>query len=330
MSYGQKTLNDLLGNSSVRISAGGCFLVAFANLLERFSEAVDPLTLNQLFLQRGAYFPNPTDIDPITKQGRLGWLGYTSITKYDNSIVITDKGVGRPKSNNSIVKFTWGGPQGNAYTHFCLVADAAKGLIVDSWDGLVKSWDQYGGPDEYATYADMTPHAVAQPVVPIPTSRGYNGNEITVLAGDGLSVLAEAAGFPDAGSTSRWVAIAALNGSGDWNAFNNSLRAGQRIIVGSPNAAAAPVAVTPPADAGEIIYAVRGDGLELIGKRAGFADFNTHARYADIAKLNGSDDWRAFNAALTVGQAVRVRAAAPVATPAPAPAPTPPDRKSVV
>ncbi len=54
---------------------------------------------------------------------------------------------------------------------------------------------------------------------------------VTVKAGWGLSNIAQAAGFKDAGSPDRWVAIAKLNGSKDWKDFNKKLKPGQKVMV---------------------------------------------------------------------------------------------------
>lgn len=62
----------------------------------------------------------------------------------------------------------------------------------------------------------------------VPTS---SAQYVTVQAGWGLSSVAQAAGYSDAGSEARWAAIAALNGSGNWQAYNASLKAGQSVRV---------------------------------------------------------------------------------------------------
>lgn len=62
----------------------------------------------------------------------------------------------------------------------------------------------------------------------VPTS---SAQYVTVAAGWGLSSVAQAAGFSDAGTEGRWAAIAALNGSNNWRVFNASLKAGQSVRV---------------------------------------------------------------------------------------------------
>jgi hypothetical protein len=54
---------------------------------------------------------------------------------------------------------------------------------------------------------------------------------VTVQRGWGLSNVARAAGFKDYGSEARWAAIAKLNGSGNWRAYNNSLKPNQKVRV---------------------------------------------------------------------------------------------------
>lgn len=54
---------------------------------------------------------------------------------------------------------------------------------------------------------------------------------ITVQKGWGLSNIATAAGYADAGSPSRWAAIAALNGTENWEEFNAHLQPGQVVRV---------------------------------------------------------------------------------------------------
>ena len=54
---------------------------------------------------------------------------------------------------------------------------------------------------------------------------------ITVQKGDGLSNIAKRAGYKDFGSASRWLAIAKLNGSSNWQTFNKNLKPGQKVKV---------------------------------------------------------------------------------------------------
>lgn len=300
MAYAQNKYNELMGiNGKYRISQIGCFLTSFSNLLERFGRPVSPLDLNARFRDAGIY----VDIDDGVRDD----LAWTSVTQFDSNVVLTRRGTGTPPSNNCIVKFTGIGTFG---THFCLVADLNQGLIIDSWDGQVKHWNAYGGPKEWAEYKDNTPASVPQQVNPVPTSPEYDGNSITVLPGQGLSHLAQTAGFGDFGNESRWSAIAALNGSGDWRSFNDSLKPGQRIVVGQPDR---------PREIPEFVTVQRGFGLANVAQVAGYPDWDTQGRWADIARLNGSGDWNAFNNGLITGQVLRVKPE----TVAPAPVPTP-------
>lgn len=50
-----------------------------------------------------------------------------------------------------------------------------------------------------------------------------------------------------------------------------------------------------------------GEGLAALAKRTGYADYNKESRWAAIAKLNKSGDWRTYNASLKPGQRVRVK-----------------------
>lgn len=87
----------------------------------------------------------------------------------------------------------------------------------------------------------------------------------------------------------------------------------------------APVApVAAPANNDKFVTVQSGWGLDRIAQAAGFGDHGTPARWANIAQLNGSGDWGAFNRSLHAGQQVRVRPDDPAPTPPPAPvAPTP-------
>lgn len=125
---------------------------------------------------------------------------------------------------------------------------AAGNYSVFNQDGgMVNVTANAGQPGAWINPADN--------VAPVATSSAsapdYDGNSITVQAGWGLSNAAQAAGYPDYNSPIRWAAIAALNGSSDWQTFNTSLKAGMRIVVGSyttPVAPATPApAPTPPA-----------------------------------------------------------------------------------
>lgn len=309
MAYGQKNYNEYVGNSKYRIAQIGCFLVSFSNLLQRFGNDTDPLRLNREFTNRGAYLADASD------GGVRDLLSWWSVASYDNSIVVTATGKGVPPHNDCIVGFNYGA----GLTHFSLVADKNAGTIVDSFDGKVKSWNIYGGPKTWAAYKDNTPNIQPVSIAPVPTSANYVGGEVTVLPGWGIANAAKAAGWPDWDTETRWNAIAQLNGHANRNDFR--LFAGMRIKVGSPQAAAP----APVQQAADTVVVQKGWGLSKVAQAAGFADYDTAARWAIIASLNGSSNWGDFNKRLAVGQVVRVREAAPVAVPTPAPvaAPTP-------
>lgn len=176
MAYAQTNYSQLQGKTvnGVRpkypISAIGCFITSFCNLEERFGRKIDPGTMDNELARTNLYI----DVD----DGVYDDVGWDTICKYDPNLSIIKIGKGTPSDTNSIVKFSYKSTRtGNFTTHFCLVADAAKGLIIDSWDGQVKSWSAYGGPVAYATYAKKT----AQPVTPVGDSM-FNTREEVIEA----------------------------------------------------------------------------------------------------------------------------------------------------
>lgn len=135
----------------------GCFITSFANIMERFGVKVSPLGINTLLVSKGLYI----DVDDGVRDD-VGWT--TIISLYPKNIRLEAIGNGKPTSNNSIVKFSYKSPVTRKFTtHFCLVADAKAGTIIDSWDGKVKSWTVYGSPVSYATYSKL---ASAVPIAP--------------------------------------------------------------------------------------------------------------------------------------------------------------------
>lgn len=328
MAYGQKNYNELQGiNGKYTIRQIGCFLTAFCNLLERYGRGISPLELNAIFRDRGIYL----DLG----DGRHS-LAYNSITRYDPNVVCTGTHSGsKVPHNDCIVKFRYTSGNGQFNTHFALVADASKGIILDSYDGVLKHWNVYGGPIAYYAYRDSKPKP--QPVQP-PVA-GYDGDTITILPGWGLSHAAKEAGYSDWREESRWVAIAAANGSNNWRAFNSSLKVGQRIRVGKAIpvvAAPAPVPVPAPAPQPDIVNVTvkPGWGITHVLKAAGYAkeNYENVAEWDRVANLNGS----ATHLRLTAGQVVKVYrqplalqqpvvvpAPAPVSAPAPVPAEVP-------
>jgi len=162
MAYAQINYTEELGNGKYTIKEVGCFLTAFCNLLsEDFGEDVAPDTLNDFFKAHGTYVKDP--------DGALEDLAWGSVSAYDGNVHVSGSGNGAPPSTPAIVKFVYKSVQtGLQTTHFCRVADASQGLITDSWDGKVKSWNVYGGPVAYATYTKSVPQPVP-PVQPIST-----------------------------------------------------------------------------------------------------------------------------------------------------------------
>lgn len=124
----------------------GCFITAFCNILSnRFVHDVTPIDVNNVFTSKGYYI----DIDDGVKDD----VGWSHITYIDSGVVVARTGSGVPPSNNCIIKVLYRSPNtGNMITHFSAVADITKGLIWDSWDGVTKSWNVYGGPVEWAEY----------------------------------------------------------------------------------------------------------------------------------------------------------------------------------
>lgn len=118
----------------------GCFITSFCNLVERYGQVVDPPMVNQALVDRNAYI----DVDDGVRDD----VAWDTVSVINGNVSVARTGVGSPPNNNCIVKFVYDGGK----THFCLVADASRGLILDSWDGQVKSWSLYGGPKAWAEY----------------------------------------------------------------------------------------------------------------------------------------------------------------------------------
>lgn len=311
MAYGQKNYNELQGiNGKYRINQIGCFVTSFCNLLDRFGRGVgDPIQMNRILRDNGIYL----DVD----DGIRDDLAYGSVTRVNGNIVVSGTGSGVPPHNNCIVKFTGVGTFG---THFCLVADVAKGLIVDSWDGVVKSWNVYGGPKQWAAYEDRTPAPQPAPTPSAPV------DTVVVQAGWGISHVAKAAGYADYGSEDRWNYLARLNGHADRSTFR--LFANQVVKVrGDAPAPQAPQPAPQPAPAPQQPEVVNitvqaGWGITHVLKAAGYSkeQWDNVAEWDRVAALNGS----ATHLRLKPNQVVKVyRNPLPIAAPAPAPVPEP-------
>lgn len=186
MAYAQKDYPQIQGiNGKYPISSIGCFITSFCNLEARFGVNVDPPTINNYFINNDIYI----DVD----DGIRDDVGFGTISTFDHNTVVTGTGSGVPPTANSIVKFVYSGGK----THFCLVDDVNRGTIVDSWDGVIKSWNVYGGPVEWASYASSKP-------VPI---QGYTMPPITQAE---LAVQTQAYFFrdPNADEIKRYVGVA--------------------------------------------------------------------------------------------------------------------------
>lgn len=147
--YAQTNYQQKQGiNGKYTIAQIGCFITAFSNLAERLNgSSGDPVWVNRRLVELNAYI----DVD----DGIRDDVGFGTYSVIDPTVAVVSQGLGSPRSNNSIVKFVYNGGQ----THFSLVADAAKGTIIDSWDGKIKPWSIYGGPKQWATYKKISAQA---------------------------------------------------------------------------------------------------------------------------------------------------------------------------
>lgn len=140
MSYGQKNYPELLGESEYTIAQAGSFLTAVANLLTKFDFEMQPDALNFMLVNDG-----------IDASKGLTW----GIVSYFLPVVALEStGQGAPDSDASIVELHYNNPVTNeTIVAYCAVESAADGTIIDSFDGTVKSWDVYGGPVSFASFA---------------------------------------------------------------------------------------------------------------------------------------------------------------------------------
>jgi hypothetical protein len=180
MSYAQTNYSKKMGTGPYSIAEIGCFLTSFCNLLtERFGQDVDPPSLDQWFIDNNKFI---FDRDDRAYED----LGWGSVSQFNPRVHVTGTGgPGFPPSNNAIVKFLYTSHRTGALTtHFCLVADAAAGTIIDSWDGQVKhvSSTWYGNPVGWATYAIDEPPVIApvQPEAPQPAAQVAEAPAFTV------------------------------------------------------------------------------------------------------------------------------------------------------
>lgn len=164
MSYSQNSFKQRLGTGPYTIAEAGCFLVSFANILERFGIGINPLDLNNYFIQHNKY----VDVDGDNTLDDLAW---GTISAYDGRVTcVATGGAGWPNSNDSIVKFSYKSPRtGRPTIHFALVVDYTRGIILDPWDGTVKA-SPYGAPVAWAKYEFRAAQVVSPPPpVNVPT-----------------------------------------------------------------------------------------------------------------------------------------------------------------
>lgn len=144
MLYAQKDFSQKLGNSDNTIAESGALLVAFSNLLRRFGFSADPAKLDQGLRDHG-----------IDSSKGMSW-GFVSF--FDPSIAVQQTGMGAPQFSDSIVRLEYDSKlTGKKAVTYAAVDSAELGTIVDSFDGIIKSWDVYGGPVEYVTFTQYPP-----------------------------------------------------------------------------------------------------------------------------------------------------------------------------
>lgn len=152
--YAQKDYPQPLGKSVDTIAESGAFLTALSNLLGRFDHDIDPKDLNNFFKIKGM------DAAQLT-------LG--AVTVYDPTIGINSVGAGVPEFSDSIVKLKYVSKlTQQEVSTYCLVDNIEQGTIIDSFDGLVKSWDVYGGPSSFVTFAKYKPVIITPLKAPAP------------------------------------------------------------------------------------------------------------------------------------------------------------------
>lgn len=162
MPYRQIDYSQHTGNGPYPLSATGCVVTSFSNLLEEFGISINPASLNDYFNAHGVFLPSPED-----GAGTRDDLGWGSISAFDGRVVVTTTGGGWPSTNHAIVKFEYVSHRtGQRSTHFCKVADYSQQTILDSYDGVTRSPGYYGSPVAYATYELHAPQVVTPPVHP--------------------------------------------------------------------------------------------------------------------------------------------------------------------
>lgn len=145
MSYTQKDFIEQIKGITPSQSS---LLVSFSNLLERLGkEPVSPISIEAFMLDRG-----------------INQLIPESISKLCPDVYLSSSGInGQPLRNDAIMKFEYRNAMTNEVVdHYCLVKDAVNGIIVDSYSGIEKSWDVYGGAGPWYVYIIKEP-TVATP-----------------------------------------------------------------------------------------------------------------------------------------------------------------------
>jgi len=116
---------------------------------------MDPPSMNHHFVKKSIYI----DVD----DGIRDDLYWGAISKLWPDIVVEQTGTSKvPPHSTAIVKMKARNTFG---THFCLVKEIRGNevIIVDSWDGKVKSANAYNGIVGWATYRSSKPKTTPKP-----------------------------------------------------------------------------------------------------------------------------------------------------------------------
>lgn len=143
MPHAQKEFTDLIKNlmESEDLQKTGPVLVAIANLVEAFGYEGTPEAIVELLQSRG-----------LEASSGMLW-SYVSLLV--PNVGIESTGTGAPLSDFSIVELRYTNPATNQeLTTYAAVVNANEGTIIDSFDGIVKSWDVYGGPVGFVSFRE--------------------------------------------------------------------------------------------------------------------------------------------------------------------------------
>lgn len=201
--YAQQNYGQKLGSGDLTISEAGCLLTSFSNLLSYYGEGIDPVALNNYFVQTDTYIYNAGDHGSDD-------LAWGSVSKYDGNVVVHDVGNGGvPSSLPAIVKFHYNSVHsGQPIDHFCYVDHVENDqiFIIDSWDGRLKGPGAYESiyhtPVAWATYTkNDIPPPIPYSIVPIPDRNLRINKDGALMYNLGLrdfdAVLANPVGRPD-------------------------------------------------------------------------------------------------------------------------------------